>query len=112
MEETNALTFREWRPGAALERGKYGVREPNASQPAVLPSILLVPLLAFDRKGARLGYGAGYYDASLRHLRSLQPIFAIGVAFDEQEFSEVPQEQQDEPLDMILTPSRAIACGE
>lgn len=112
MEEANALTFREWRPGAALERGKFGVREPDASQPTVLPSILLMPLLAFDCKGARLGYGAGYYDASLRLLRSLQPIFAIGVAFDEQQFSEVPQEPQDEPLDMILTPSRAIACGD
>ena len=73
---------------------------------------MLVPLLAFDRSGGRLGYGAGYYDAALRKMRQRGPVAAIGIAFDEQEFPEVPQEPQDEPLDTILTPSRVIACGE
>ena len=75
------------------------------------PPIIFVPLVAFDRLGNRLGYGAGYYDACLRDMRAHQRILAIGVAFDEQEFREIPRELQDEPLNMILTPSRVIAVG-
>ena len=110
VSEGDALTFREWMPGSALKRGKFGVAEPAATQPAMRPSILFVPLVAFDRKGNRLGYGAGYYDASLRDMRARQRVLAIGVAFDEQEFADIPREPQDEPLDMILTPARVIAC--
>ena len=107
-----ALTFREWTPGSALEQGKFGLREPLETQPAIDPPILFVPLLAFDRNGNRLGYGAGYYDAYLRAVRARQRVRAVGVAFDEQEFAEIPREPQDELLDMILTPSRVITCGD
>ncbi len=106
------LIFRQWSPGAALQRGKFGLRQPGAGRIELMPDIVLVPLLAFDRKGGRLGYGAGYYDAALRRMRQHAQVAAIGIAFDEQEFPEVPQEPQDEPLDTILTPSRVIACGE
>jgi 5-formyltetrahydrofolate cyclo-ligase len=106
------LIFREWSPGALLKRGKFGLRQPGDEQAELTPDIVLVPLLAFDRSGARLGYGAGYYDAALRRMRQSGPVAAIGIAFDEQEFPEVPQEPQDEPLDTILTPSRVIARGE
>ena len=109
-EGDDALTFREWMPGSDLKRGKFGVAEPAATQPATQPSTLFVPLVAFDRKGNRLGYGAGYYDASLRDMRARQRVLAIGVAFDEQECPYIPYEPQDEPLDMILTPTRVIAC--
>jgi 5-formyltetrahydrofolate cyclo-ligase len=107
-----ALTFREWLPGESLERGKLGVHEPAASRPELRPWVVLAPLLAFDRFGNRLGYGGGFYDSSLRKLRSSGAVAAIGIAFDEQEFPEIPAEPQDERLDMILTPSRVIACGE
>ncbi len=106
------LIFRQWSPGAPLKRGKFGLRQPGAGRIELMPDIVLVPLLAFDRKGGRLGYGAGYYDAALRRMRQRAQVAAIGIAFDEQEFPEVPQEPQDEPLDTILTPSRVIACGE
>jgi len=106
-----ALTFRTWTPGEPLKRGWFGLSEPAADYPEVIPAIVLVPLLAFDCSGNRLGYGAGYYDAALRHLRLHGPVFAIGLAFDEQQFQEIPREPQDEPLDMILTPSRIIAAG-
>jgi 5-formyltetrahydrofolate cyclo-ligase len=86
--------------------------EPAGDLPEVVPAILLVPLLAFDNKGNRLGYGAGYYDTALRDLRLRGHVIAIGLGFDEQQVSEIPREPQDEPLDLILTPSRAIACGE
>jgi 5-formyltetrahydrofolate cyclo-ligase len=107
-----AIMFRAWIPGTPLMRGQHGLSEPAASQPEAVPAIVLVPLLAFDGKGNRLGYGAGYYDAALRDLRSRGPVIAIGLGFDEQQFPEIPREPQDEPLDMILTPSRTIACGE
>jgi 5-formyltetrahydrofolate cyclo-ligase len=110
VSEGDALTFREWTPGSALKRGKFGVAEPAATWPAIHPSILFVPLVAFDQKGNRLGYGAGYYDACLRDIRARQRVLAIGIAFDEQEFADIPREPQDEPLDMILTPTRVIAC--
>jgi 5-formyltetrahydrofolate cyclo-ligase len=106
------LVFREWSPGAALCHGKFGLQEPAGDCAELAPGIVLVPLLAFDRKGGRLGYGAGYYDAALHRLRQHAPVTAIGIAFDEQEFPEVPQEPQDERLDMILTPSRVIARGD
>ncbi len=106
------LIFREWSAGTPLKRGRFGLQQPGQECPELMPDIVLVPLLAFDRKGGRLGYGAGYYDAALRRMRQHGAVAAIGIAFDEQEFPEVPQEQQDEPLDMILTPSRIIACGD
>ncbi len=106
-----SLTFREWTPGSALLRRKFGVEEPPAHNSAVEPTIVFAPLVAFDAEGARLGYGAGYYDAALRNMRARRKILAIGIAFDEQEFPHIPREPQDEPLDMILTPTRVIACG-
>jgi 5-formyltetrahydrofolate cyclo-ligase len=106
------LTFRVWEPGVQLKCSKFGVMEPLEEYLELIPDLLLVPLLAFDRKGNRLGYGAGYYDLALRNLRRRGPVTAIGIAFDEQELPEIPREPQDEPLDMILTPSRVIACKD
>ena len=110
--EGTTLSFREWDPGCTLERGTFGLQEPAETQPAMHPAVIFVPLLAFDRKGNRLGYGAGYYDTALRDMRARQRLVAIGVAFDEQEFAAIPREPQDEPLDMILTPSRVITCED
>jgi 5-formyltetrahydrofolate cyclo-ligase len=109
--DDGALSFLEWLPGDVLQRGKLGVREPDAGRPAFNPAVVLAPLLAFDRSGSRLGYGAGFYDRALRRLRSLHPTVVIGLAFDEQEFEEIPAEPHDERLDMILTPTRVVACG-
>ncbi|HZV20203.1 MAG TPA: 5-formyltetrahydrofolate cyclo-ligase [Hyphomicrobiales bacterium] len=105
-----AVTFREWRPGLMLVKGPFGTKEPEETQGEAFPNPVLVPLLAFDRMGNRLGYGAGYYDAILRALRSADRVTAIGVGFNEQEVPEIPREPQDEPLDMILTPAGLIIC--
>ena len=110
MREGPALTFRRWSPGSALQRRPFGVLEPAEIEPLADPAVLFVPLAAFDVKGNRIGYGAGYYDAALREMRSRGRVLAIGVAFDEQEAPDVPCEPQDEPLDMILTPSRVLTC--
>jgi 5-formyltetrahydrofolate cyclo-ligase len=106
------LTFNAWSPGSPLAPGKFGVLEPLEDQPELLPDCVFVPLLAFDRRGNRLGYGRGYYDGALRRLRAIHHAVAIGIGFDEQEFPEIPRESQDEPMDMILTPTRVIACGD
>ena len=105
------LTFRGWRPGEPLVARTWGIREPADEAPEVDPDILLIPLLAFDRHGMRLGYGGGYYDRTLSRLRSLKPITTIGLAFREQEMPEVPCGPNDQRLDWVLTGDGPIKTG-
>jgi len=101
------LVFRAWTPGDPLIPGVWGIRQPAPDRPEVLPDIVLVPLLAFDAKGYRLGYGGGFYDRTLRALRSLKSVLAVGLALDELEVDAVPHLDYDERLDWVLTPSGA-----
>ena len=100
---TEPLRFHAWTPGEALEPSPFGVHEPRLGKEAVEPDLLLVPLLAFDRNGGRLGYGAGHYDRTLQRLRATKPIRAIGLAFAVQERASVPTGTHDQPLDALLT---------
>ncbi|MDJ0942505.1 MAG: 5-formyltetrahydrofolate cyclo-ligase [Kiloniellales bacterium] len=109
VESGAALVFRSWRPDAALEPAVFGTRVPGPDCPSVEPDILLVPLLAFDRRGRRLGYGGGFYDRTLAALRGRRPVLAIGLAFAAQEVEEVPVEAGDEALDRIVTEREVIA---
>src|SRR5258707_1471880 len=84
------LTRRASASGQNLGRGACGTREPMADAPEVYPDILVVPLAAFDRKGNRIGYGAGYYDMTIRRLRSLKSVTAVGLAPSSQEGAPVP----------------------
>jgi 5-formyltetrahydrofolate cyclo-ligase len=112
IRDSLILAFRAYTPGEPLVPVRFQLHEPPETASAVIPQILLVPLLAFDRTGARLGYGGGYYDATLRHLRaSGRNVVAVGAAFDEQEMPALPFEPHDERLDYILTPSRLIRLG-
>jgi 5-formyltetrahydrofolate cyclo-ligase len=105
------LAFHAWSPGDPLLAGPFEVMEPSPDSPIVRPRILLVPLLAFDRRGGRLGYGAGYYDLALRELRAQRPSpLAIGVAFAAQEVDEVPTGPRDEPLDAVVTERAVHLC--
>ena len=99
---TQPLAFHAWSPGTRLVSGTYGLREPASDAPAFTPDVILVPLLAFDARGERLGYGGGYYD---RTLAAHPAALAIGVAFDEQEMDRLPSQAHDRPLDGVLTPS-------
>jgi 5-formyltetrahydrofolate cyclo-ligase len=110
--KADPLLFRAWTPGDTLIAGVWGIRQPAPEQPEVLPDIVLVPLLAFDAQGYRLGYGGGYYDRTLRHLRGLKPILAVGLALDELEVDAVPHLDYDERLDWVLTPSGARQRSE
>jgi 5-formyltetrahydrofolate cyclo-ligase len=102
------LIFRAWEPGTALRTGSFSVPVPDEDASELTPEILLVPLLAFDDEGFRLGYGAGFYDRTLSGLRSRGRITAIGIAFDEQRLEAVPHDAYDEALDWVLTPSGPV----
>ena len=99
----DVLVFRRYRPGDPLQAGPYGTREPLPEAPQVSPQVVIVPLLAFDRAGHRLGYGGGYYDRTLRALRAEAQVTAVGLAFAVQEIESVPHEATDERLDMVIT---------
>ena len=102
------LAFRAWAPGAALRPGPMGTSEPVGGE-ELRPDVLLVPLLAFDRAGRRLGYGGGYYD---RTLAALPGAKAIGIAYAGQEMPEVPAGPQDMRLPLIATEAGVIICGD
>ena len=98
------LLFRGWTPGDALSAGSFGVLEPADSAPTVLPHTLVVPLLAFDDQGGRLGYGGGYYDRTIAALRPR--VFTIGWGLEAQRVDVVPMEPTDVPLDAVATEQR------
>ena len=104
------LRFREWTPGCAMEAGAFGALIP-AEGAWLEPEVLIVPLLSFDRRGFRLGYGGGFYDRTLERLRARGTTLALGFAFAAQEVAEVPIEPTDQPLDAILTETGLIPLG-
>ncbi|MCI0431362.1 MAG: 5-formyltetrahydrofolate cyclo-ligase [Rhodospirillales bacterium] len=102
------LLFRAWRPGLAMVSGSFGVSRPDKDQPELTPRVLIVPLLAFDRRGYRLGYGGGFYDRTLALLRTKGPTLAIGVGFAVQEVPATPRDHSDERLDWMVTEREAF----
>jgi len=104
------LTMRAFAFGQRLVPGTWGIREPMPEAPEVFPDVLLVPLLAFDRIGHRIGYGAGYYDLTIAALRARKSISACGVAFGIQEIANVPTTPRDARLDLVLTEREVIDC--
>jgi 5-formyltetrahydrofolate cyclo-ligase len=110
--EGELLAFRQWKPGDRMHIGEFAVREPEPDMQEMLPDIVIVPLLAFDRKGHRLGYGRGFYDSALRMLRDQNtPLLAIGVGFAAQEEHSLPAEEHDERLDLVVTENEVIRVG-
>jgi 5-formyltetrahydrofolate cyclo-ligase len=102
------LIMRAYAFGAELAIGQWGIRQPKPGAPEVAPDVLIVPLLAFDRAGHRLGYGAGYYDMTINALRASKPIVVIGIAFAAQEIDVVPTTLRDARLDLVLTEREVI----
>jgi 5-formyltetrahydrofolate cyclo-ligase len=105
-----ALIMRAWEFGGPLVRGQWGIREPSADAAEVFPDIVIAPLAAFDRRGYRIGYGAGYYDMTIAALRTRKPVTAIGVAFAAQEIPDVPAFDYDQRLDLVLTEREVVDC--
>lgn len=98
-----ALIFRAWRRDDATEIDAFGVPSPPADAPQVSPALVICPLLAFDRTGARLGQGGGHYDRTIQALRGKGPVFVLGLAYAGQEVEGLPAEPHDQRLDAILT---------
>ena len=97
------LVFRSWRPGEPLLRDSFDIPGPSPDNPQVQPSLVITPLLAFDRAGGRLGQGAGHYDRTLANLRKVRPVYVLGLAYAGQELDAIPMEPHDQRLDAILT---------
>ena len=110
--ENGPLTFRIFEIDTDLVPDAAGILAPDRDAPACAPSVIILPLLAFDATGARLGRGGGHYDRTLGVLRKKCHLRAIGLAFDEQMVKKCPLEPHDAPIDMVVTPTRAIMCGE
>lgn len=113
VEPDQPLTFRAWKMGDAMHSSAYGIPEPLPSAPEAVPDLVLVPLLAFDAGGHRLGYGGGFYDRTLSLLARARmppanpsaraPLRAVGIAYAGQEVARLPREAHDHPLDAVLT---------
>lgn len=104
------LKFRTWTPDCEMIAGEFGASIPKDG-PWMTPEIVIVPLVAFDRQGGRLGYGGGFYDRTLEQLRAGRPTLAIGFAYAAQEAAVLPLEPTDQPLDLIVTEGGVIQPG-
>jgi 5-formyltetrahydrofolate cyclo-ligase len=102
------LLMRAWSFGAPLEARQWGIKEPADDAAVVDPDVLIVPLACFDRAGHRIGYGAGYFDKTIRGLRAKKSVTAVGIAFSAQEIPHVPATGFDEKLDLVLTEREVI----
>jgi 5-formyltetrahydrofolate cyclo-ligase len=105
------LLLKRWRPGEKLTAGQFGVRQPAASAETLNPDILLVPLVAFDSEGYRLGRGGGFYDRTIAELKAQRPLVTVGLAFAAQHMLRVPREPHDQRLDWIVTEEGALSCA-
>jgi len=104
------LAFYCWSPDAEMIEGAFGARVPAKPEPMV-PEVLIVPLVAFDRRGGRLGYGGGFYDRTLERLRAIRPTYAVGFAYAAQEADALPLEPTDQPLDAVVTEAETLVFG-
>jgi 5-formyltetrahydrofolate cyclo-ligase len=103
------LVFRRWRAGDPTRQGPMGLGEPLVDAEVVEPDLLFVPLACFDRRGHRIGFGAGHYDRSLAALRAVRRVTAVGIAFAAQ-IAEIPDEPHDQRLDFVLTERELVDC--
>lgn len=113
VDENLPLEFRSYEFGDLLpDDNAFKIPEPTADKPVVMPNIILVPLLGFDRTGHRMGSGKGLYDRTLENLRKRKAIIAIGLAFAEQEVDQIMAENHDQRLNIIVTPREVIYCPQ
>ncbi len=103
LDRDAPLIFRCHRPGERVWPDAIGVPSPSPEAAEIEPDLIITPLVAFDRTGARMGQGGGYYDRTLEVLRGRRPVFALGLAYAGQEVARIPDETHDQLLDAILT---------
>lgn len=98
-----SLVYHRWAPDDRLSPNKFGIPMPAHDRPVVKPAVLILPMLAFDERGMRLGYGGGYSDRTMTELRRRGPLVCVGIAYGAQEVERVPAESFDQRLDWIVT---------
>lgn len=108
ISREHPLLFRYYRPGDSLVRGMLGPFEPSPQSREIIPDVLVIPMLGYTREGYRLGYGTGFYDRTIANLRLLKPIKTVGLAFSMQEANEMPVEEHDIKMDVIITEKEII----
>ena len=101
LGDEQPLELRLWEQGAPLYEAGFGTLAPSELAPQVEPDVIIMPLLGFDARGTRLGYGGGYYDRTLAKLKKRPRL--VGIAFAAQELDAIPRESHDVPLDVIVT---------
>ncbi|GHU05130.1 5-formyltetrahydrofolate cyclo-ligase [Alphaproteobacteria bacterium] len=97
------LRFLRWKTNEDLVLGPYRTMQPPPSAEVAEPDLIIIPMVAFDERGYRLGYGGGYYDRTLEVLREKREVTAVGIAFSAQRMEEAPAEEFDQPVDWIVT---------
>ena len=103
IQKNNSMEFYKWKHNEILYVNKYGIPEPTKTI-KIIPSIMLIPLLAFDKDKNRLGYGKGYYDKYLfKYIKTHQHILTVGVAFSFQKYKKLPVNKKDFKLNFIIT---------
>jgi len=102
QDANEPLLFAEWTPSIEMTEGPFGATVPF-SKIYFKPELLIVPLVAFDRQGGRIGYGGGFYDRTLEKLKIEKPVLAVGFAYSCQEIEQVPLEKTDQRLDFVIT---------
>jgi 5-formyltetrahydrofolate cyclo-ligase len=112
--KTETMFFKEWKPGDELIKGPLGSLEPLRNKKTILPQILVVPMLSFDKELYRLGYGGGYYDKSINFLKNYfkkqkKFFITIGLAYSIQEEKKIPRENHDMRLDFIITEKEVLS---
>jgi|TARA_B100000315_G_scaffold232961_1_gene245727 5-formyltetrahydrofolate cyclo-ligase len=108
IKKNYEMKFKKWKPNQSLFLNKYGIPEPKKTNETLIPDIILVPLVAYDKKLNRLGYGAGYYDRALKKLSTHKKIITIGVGFSFQQCENIPVDKNDHALDYILNEKKII----
>ena len=108
MGRKEPLQFHQWRPGDDLEVSRFGALEPSKFYPSMTPDVIILPLLAFDRNGMRLGYGGGYYDRTLSALRGKREILAVGAAYQGQEMENISHDDHDQTMDALVTEQSVV----
>ena len=108
VQEDGSMVYRAYTRGDMLEKRPFGLLEPNPEVPEIYPTLVITPLLGFDRNGYRIGYGKGHYDRALTRLRDEGRVFVCGLAYFGQEVEEVPAEPHDVPLDWVMTERGSI----
>ncbi len=105
------LSFRRYKRGDKLYKHSFGVMEPADLAALLQPDVVIVPLLAFDKSGHRIGFGSGYYDRTLRQLQEISEVIAVGVGYDFQQIDRIPSEPHDIKLDCVVTDKGVLVCN-